>query len=134
MCVFLIYLEILFAFFQCFFFFVNFAGPRKGSLGAQHTSFQGPIFMHHTIDAYSTRGLANIVAMYAVPMTPGRSRIILRQPVKIKNKMIRKALDIIPQFMDHLINISILDDDIVSLHIYLVLYYVYAFLFRWLLS
>ena len=36
------------------------AGPRKGTLGAQHTVFQGPVLMRHTIDAYDTRGFANI--------------------------------------------------------------------------
>ncbi len=36
------------------------AGPRKGGLGAQHTLFQGPVLMRHTIDAYDTRGFANI--------------------------------------------------------------------------
>ena len=39
------------------------AGPRKGALGAQHTLFQGPVLMRHTIDAYATRGFANITGV-----------------------------------------------------------------------
>ena len=35
-------------------------GPRRGALGAQHTLFAGPALMRHTIDAYDTRGFANI--------------------------------------------------------------------------
>lgn len=37
-----------------------FTGPRKGALGAQHTLFHGPALMRHTIDAYGTRGFANV--------------------------------------------------------------------------
>jgi hypothetical protein len=36
------------------------AGPRRGALGAQHTSFSGPVLMRHTIDAYESKGFANI--------------------------------------------------------------------------
>lgn len=38
----------------------NQAGPRKGALGPQQTSFTGPGLMRHTIDAYDKRGFANI--------------------------------------------------------------------------
>ena len=40
------------------------AGPRKGGLGAQHTLFQGPVLMRHTIDAYDSRGFANITGKW----------------------------------------------------------------------
>lgn len=36
------------------------AGPRRGGLGAQNTQFQAPVLMRHTIDAFDTRGFANI--------------------------------------------------------------------------
>ena len=49
------------------------AGPRKGTLGAQHTLFQGPVLMRHTIDAYDTRGFANITGAVAVAVA-GRGR------------------------------------------------------------
>jgi hypothetical protein len=70
--------------------------------------------MRHTIDAFSTRGFANITAVYGVPTTPGRCRLIVRQPFKFKNKVIRKLFGIMPQFMGHLGNLSVLDDDNVS--------------------
>ncbi|KAH7622547.1 hypothetical protein Ndes2526B_g03378 [Nannochloris sp. 'desiccata'] len=92
-------------------------GPRKGGLGAQLTHFQGPNLMRHTIDAFSTRGFANITAVYGVPTTPGRCRLIVRQPFKFKNKLIRKAFGIMPQFMGHLGNLSVLDDDNIFLHL-----------------
>ena len=89
-------------------------GPRRGGLGAQLTLFQGPNLMRHTIDAFSTRGFANITAVYGVPTVPGRCRLIVRQPFKFKNKLIRKAFGIMPEFMGHLGNLSVLDDDNVS--------------------
>lgn len=50
----------------------------------QYTEFRAPTHMRHTIDALDTKGFANITAVYAVPTTPGRSRVFVRQPFRFK--------------------------------------------------
>lgn len=92
-------------------------GPRKGGLGSQHTLFQGPVLMRHTIDAYEAKGFANITAVYGVPMSPGRCRAIVRQPIRFKHKLIPTLLKVMPTFMGHLGNNSVLDEDIIFLHL-----------------
>ena len=92
-------------------------GPRKGGLGAQYTEFRGPNLMRHTIDATESRGFANITAVYGVPTTEGRCRLIVRQPFKFKNTLIRKLFGIAPAFWGHLGNLSVLDDDNIFLHL-----------------
>ncbi|KAL4424531.1 hypothetical protein ABPG77_010111 [Micractinium sp. CCAP 211/92] len=91
-------------------------GPRKGGLGAQHTLFQGPVLMRHTIDAYDTRGFANITAVYGVPVAPGRCRAIVRQPFRFRNKIIPLFFKLSPAFLGHLGNNSVLDEDNIFLH------------------
>lgn len=86
-------------------------GPRKGGLGAQNTLFQGPNLMRHTIDAFSTRGFANITAVYGVPTTPGHCRVIVRQPFRFKSSLPRLAFSLLPQFFAHLGALSVFDDD-----------------------
>ena len=92
-------------------------GPRRGALGAQHTHFQGPSLMRHTIDAYDARGFANVTAVYAVPMTPGRARAIVRQPFRFKNKLFPVLAGLAPTFLGHLGNNSVLDEDNRFLHL-----------------
>lgn len=72
--------------------------------------------MRHTIDAFDTRGFANITAVYGVPTTPGRCRLFVRQPFRFKNKIVRKLFGIMPEFMSHLGNLNVLDDDNIFLH------------------
>ncbi|KAL4451506.1 hypothetical protein ABPG75_007168 [Micractinium tetrahymenae] len=91
-------------------------GPRKGGLGAQHTLFQGPVLMRHTIDAYDARGFANITAVYGVPVAPGRCRAIVRQPFRFKNKLIPLLFKLSPAFLGHLGNNNVLDEDNIFLH------------------
>lgn len=73
--------------------------------------------MRHTIDAYDTKGFSNITAVYGVPTTPGRCRLIVRQPFKFKNKIIRGVFGILPDFFGHLGNLDVLDDDNIFLHL-----------------
>ncbi|PSC75151.1 Pheophorbide a oxygenase [Micractinium conductrix] len=91
-------------------------GPRKGGLGAQLTLFQGPVLMRHTIDAYDTKGFANITSVYGVPVAPGRCRAIVRQPIRFKNKLLPLLFKLSPQFLGHLGNNSVLDEDVIFLH------------------
>lgn len=74
-------------------------GPRRGALGAQDTLFHAPGLMRHTIDAFDSRGFANITSVYAVPTTPGRCRAFVRQPFKFKSKLIPLVFDISPKWL-----------------------------------
>lgn len=91
-------------------------GPRKGQLGSQVTSFKPPM-MRHTINAFDTKGFANITAVYGIPISPGRSRVIVRQPFRFKNKLIQKLFGITPTWLAHLGAMDILDDDNIFLHL-----------------
>jgi len=91
-------------------------GPRKGQLGSQLTSFNPPM-MRHTIEAFDTKGFANITAVYGIPISPGRSRVIVRQPFRFKNKLLPKLFGITPTWLAHLGAMDILDDDNIFLHL-----------------
>lgn len=91
-------------------------GPRKGNLGPQETLFQGPVLMRHTINALETKGFSNITAVYGVPTTPGRCRLLVRQPFRFKNNLFRFIFGVMPAFMGHLGNLNVLDDDNIFLH------------------
>ncbi len=92
------------------------SGPRRGGLGAQETLFAGPNLMRHTIDAFSTRGFANVTAVYGTPTAPGRCRLFVRQPFRFKNKVVRALFALAPTFLAHLGNLNVLDDDNIFLH------------------
>jgi hypothetical protein len=72
--------------------------------------------MRHTIDAFDSKGFANITAVYGVPISPGRCRLIVRQPFRFKNKIIRAVFALVPDFFSHLGNLNVLDDDNIFLH------------------
>lgn len=90
-------------------------GPRRGKLGAQNTIFTGPL-MRHTIDAYDTKGFANVTAVYGIPMSEGKCRVIVRQPFKFKNPIPRFFFSALPAFLSHLGALNVFDDDNVFLH------------------
>jgi hypothetical protein len=72
--------------------------------------------MRHTIDAYESKGFANITAVYGVPVAPGRCRAIVRQPFRFRNKLLPLLFKAMPAFMGHLGNNSVLDEDNIFLH------------------
>lgn len=51
------------------------------------TQLRYPTLLRHTIDAYDSKGFANITATYCVPLAPGRSRVFVRQPFRFKAKI-----------------------------------------------
>ena len=51
------------------------------------TQLRYPTLLRHTIDAYQSKGFANITATYCVPLAPGRSRVFVRQPFRFKAKI-----------------------------------------------
>ncbi|KAI7840725.1 hypothetical protein COHA_005541 [Chlorella ohadii] len=91
-------------------------GPRRGKLGAQHTLWDAPVLMRHTIDSMDKSGFANITAVYGVPMSAGRCRALVRQPFKFKNKLIPLLFKVLPEWRSHLGNNSVLDEDVIFLH------------------
>jgi hypothetical protein len=54
--------------------------------------------------------------VYGVPVAPGRCRAIVRQPFRFKNKLLPLVFKATPTFMGHLGNNSVLDEDVVFLH------------------
>jgi hypothetical protein len=72
--------------------------------------------MRHTIDAFDTRGFANITAVYGAPTAPGRCRLFVRQPFRFKNRAVRALFGLMPEFLSHLGNLNVLDDDNKFLH------------------
>jgi hypothetical protein len=72
--------------------------------------------MRHTIDAFATRGFANITAVYGAPISPGRCRLFVRQPFRFKNRAVRLLFGLMPEFLSHLGNLAVLDDDNSFLH------------------
>lgn len=55
-------------------------------------------------------------AVYGVPVAPGRCRAIVRQPFRFKNKLLPLAFKVMPAFLGHLGNNSVLDEDNIFLH------------------
>ncbi len=51
------------------------------------TQLRYPTLLRHSIDAFDTKGFANITATYCVPIAPGRSRVFVRQPFRFKSKL-----------------------------------------------
>lgn len=52
-----------------------------------------------------------LAAVYGVPVAPGRCRAIVRQPIRFKNKLLPLLFKLSPQFLGHLGNNSVLDED-----------------------
>jgi Pheophorbide a oxygenase len=89
-------------------------GPRKGKLGSLFTEFKATM-MRHTLE--SKWGFANITAVYGVPTSPGRCRAFVRQPLRLKNNVLPKALlKWLPLWLGHIGANSVLDEDNIFLH------------------
>jgi hypothetical protein len=93
------------------------AGPRNGRYGPQHTQFVAPSFMRHTLDAYDKLGFKTLTVVYAVPVAPGRCRLIARFPFKFKSALPRFFFSVMPRWANHPSQMSILEDDQIFLHI-----------------
>ena len=56
----------------------------SAAAGRQDTVFKAPSHLRHKIDAYEDKGFANITAAYCVPVSPGKSRVLVKQPFRFK--------------------------------------------------
>jgi len=89
-------------------------GPRKGTLGSQHTTFQAPQLMWHELEA---KGFARILTVvYAVPIRPGECRLFARFPFQFRSRWPRLLLDLRPRWLQHVANHTVLEDDQLFLH------------------
>ena len=89
-------------------------GPRRGKLGAQQTVFQAPCLMWHDLTA---KGFARILTVvYATPMRRGECRLFARFPFQFESPLPGRLLALRPQWLQHLANHVVLEDDQIFLH------------------
>jgi len=89
-------------------------GPRRGKLGAQQTVFQAPCLMWHDLTA---KGFARILTVvYATPMRRGECRLFARFPFQFESPLPGRLLALRPQWLQHLANHIVLEDDQIFLH------------------
>lgn len=89
-------------------------GPRKGTLGQQHTTFIAPALMWH--DLTSKQFGRTLTAVYATPIRKGECRLFARFPFKFSSKIPALFLKFTPRWYSHLGNNSVLEDDQIFLH------------------
>ena len=89
-------------------------GPRRGKLGSQFTTFVAPALMWHDLTA---KGFARfLTVVYATPIRPGECRLFARFPFQFSSLLPRLLLRARPQWLQHLGNHVVLEDDQVFLH------------------
>ena len=89
-------------------------GPRRGKLGSQFTTFVAPGLMWHDLTA---QGFARfLTVVYATPIRPGECRLFARFPFQFRSALPRLLLRARPQWLQHLGNHIVLEDDQVFLH------------------
>lgn len=89
-------------------------GPRKGTLGEQHTCFIAPALMWH--DLTSKQFGRTLTVVYATPMRKGECRVFARFPFKFSSRFPGFFLKLTPRWYSHLGQNSILEDDQIFLH------------------
>lgn len=89
-------------------------GPRKGTLGRQHTTFIAPNLMWHDLTAKSFGRTLTVV--YATPIRKGECRILARFPFQFNSKVPGLFMKLTPRWYSHLSQNGILEDDQVFLH------------------
>jgi phenylpropionate dioxygenase-like ring-hydroxylating dioxygenase large terminal subunit len=89
-------------------------GPRRGSLGSQHTTFAAPGLMWHDLTA---KGFARILTVvYATPIRRGECRLFARFPFRFESRLPPLLLGLRPRWLQHIANHTVLEDDQVFLH------------------
>jgi phenylpropionate dioxygenase-like ring-hydroxylating dioxygenase large terminal subunit len=88
-------------------------GPRKGKYGTQFTEFKAPALMRHTL---RTDSFTTLTVVYAVPISPGKCRLIARFPFIFKAALPRKLFGLFPTWYTHTNQNAILEDDQIFLH------------------
>ncbi len=90
------------------------AGPRKGTLGSQHTTFIAPALMWN--DLTSKQFGRTLTVVYATPIRKGECRVFARFPFKFASKLPSFFIKLTPQWYSHLSNNTVLEDDQIFLH------------------
>ena len=89
-------------------------GPRRGKLGSQTTTFAAPCLMWHELTA---KGFARILTVvYATPIRRGECRLFARFPFQFNSPWPGRLLGLRPQWLQHLGNHVVLEDDQLFLH------------------
>ena len=89
-------------------------GPRRGKLGSQFTTYAAPSLMWHDLTA---KGFARILTVvYATPIRRGECRLFARFPFQFNSPWPARLLGLRPQWLQHLGNHVVLEDDQVFLH------------------
>ena len=89
-------------------------GPRRGKLGSQFTTYVAPALMWHDLTA---KGFARILTVvYATPIRRGECRLFARFPFQFNSPWPGRLLRLRPQWLQHLGNHVVLEDDQVFLH------------------
>lgn len=90
------------------------AGPRKGTLGSQHTRFIAPALMWH--DLTSKQFGRTLTVVYVTPIAKGRCRVFARFPFKFASARFRTLFKLVPRWYSHLGQNAVLEDDQIFLH------------------
>ena len=90
------------------------AGPRKGTLGSQHTKFIAPNLMWH--DLTSKQFGRTMTVVYATPTRKGECRVFARFPFQFSSKLPAFFIKLTPRWYSHIGNNAILEDDQIFLH------------------
>jgi len=89
-------------------------GPRRGKLGRQFTTYAAPSLMWHDLTA---KGFARIhTVVYATPIRRGECRLFARFPFQFSSPWPGRLLGLRPQWLQHLGNHVVLEDDQLFLH------------------
>lgn len=89
-------------------------GPRKGTLGSQHTTFVAPALMWH--DLTSKQYGRSLTVVYATPIRKGECRLFARFPFKFSSKVPSFLIKLTPRWVGHIGNNNVLEDDQIFLH------------------
>ena len=90
-------------------------GPRKGTLGTQHTTFVAPSLMYH--DLTSKQFGRTLTVVYATPIRKGECRVFARFPFKFSSKLPGLLIGLTPRWYSHIGNNRVLEDDQIFLHV-----------------
>ncbi|CAG9460111.1 unnamed protein product [Pedinophyceae sp. YPF-701] len=92
------------------------SGPMQGAYGPQSTAFYAPGLTVQALDCRA-RGFAAKTVVYATPMAPGRSRVVVRFPFWFDFAPLRWIFRAVPDAWLHPGANGVLEDDQVFLHI-----------------
>jgi len=89
-------------------------GPRRGTLGSQHTTYAAPCLMWHDLTAPRFARILTVV--YATPIRRGECRLFARFPFQFRSPWPARLLALRPRWLQHLGNHTVLEDDQIFLH------------------